>query len=41
MLEVSEFHAARAAALFADLGGEVRTDLFGSDRFVVGHARVE
>lgn len=39
--EVSEFHAARAAALFAPLGGVVRRDLFGKDRFVVGHAPVE
>ncbi len=39
--EVSEFHATRAATLFAALGGTIRTDLFGRDRFVVGRAPVE
>jgi methylase of polypeptide subunit release factors len=41
LVEVSEFHAARAASLFAGFDVEVRTDMFGKDRFVVAHSRVE
>lgn len=40
LCEVSEFHAERAAATFGDVRGEVRRDLFGKDRFVVGTAQV-
>lgn len=41
LCEVSEFHAQRAAALFASVRGEVRHDLYGKPRFVVGRAAME
>ncbi|GMQ86343.1 MAG: peptide chain release factor N(5)-glutamine methyltransferase [Acidimicrobiia bacterium] len=36
--EISEFRGPAMEALFAPLGGEVRKDLAGKDRFVVGKA---
>ena len=39
--EVSEFHAVRAASLFAGLAATLRTDLFGRERFVVARSPVE
>lgn len=39
--EVSEFHARSAAALFDSLAGEIRYDLHGKPRFVVGRAPME
>lgn len=41
IIEVSEFHARRAASLFAGFDVEVRADLFGKDRFVVASSGVE
>ncbi len=39
--EVSEFHAQSVAPMFATLGGQVRSDMYGKDRFVFGRRRVE
>jgi methylase of polypeptide subunit release factors len=36
--EISEFRGPAMAELFAPLGGKVRKDLAGKDRFVVGTA---
>jgi len=36
--EISEFHGDTVAGHFADLGGEIRMDLSGKDRFVIGAA---
>ncbi|MEA2010460.1 MAG: HemK/PrmC family methyltransferase, partial [Actinomycetota bacterium] len=36
--EISEFHGSVVADHFAGLGGEIRRDLSGKDRFVIGAA---
>lgn len=36
--EISEFHGASVAGHFAEFGGEIRIDLSGRDRFVIGAA---
>lgn len=41
MCEISEFDAQRTVALFDRLDVDLRRDMFGKNRFVVGHARVE
>jgi release factor glutamine methyltransferase len=38
--EISEFHTSDVVAMFGHLDADVRTDLFGKDRFVVGRRRV-
>ena len=40
MCEVSEFHASAVVESFAHLDGEVRVDMFGKERFVVGRRGV-
>ena len=37
--EISEFHGPAVAGHFSSLGGEVRTDLSGKERFVIGSRR--
>ncbi|MGI9529918.1 MAG: peptide chain release factor N(5)-glutamine methyltransferase [Acidimicrobiia bacterium] len=39
--EISEFDATRTVGLFGHMDAAVQTDMFGKDRFVVAHARVE
>jgi len=39
--EISEFASQRSVEHFCGVEGEVHRDLFGKDRFVVGHRRVE
>lgn len=41
LCEISEFDAQQTLGLFDLLAAELRTDMFGKDRFVVAHARVE
>jgi len=36
--EISEFHGPAVADHFANLGGEIRSDLSGKERFVIGLA---
>ncbi|MEA2023908.1 MAG: peptide chain release factor N(5)-glutamine methyltransferase [Actinomycetota bacterium] len=36
--EISEFHGSAIADRFASLGGEIKRDLFGKERFVIGAA---
>lgn len=39
--EISEFDATQTVELFGHMDAEVRIDMFGKQRFVVAHARVE